>query len=152
MNTASKVAAGLAAAVVFASGGIAGSVLSTESTTAETTTTVEPFCGESVVPTDPKLCASRGFILYGSLYNIQGAGQFCKWKAANPGEWTRIKAYINTRTTAQVTTWFGASLRDQVQAYLAADGPTTTMPANNTPNACKTPLSPPTDLQTTTTG
>ena len=148
MTDRTRIVAVTAAAIVLLTGsGVAGVTLALEKMVFLETTTVEPLCGEQgIVPTDPRLCAARGVILYGSLYNIQGAGQFCKWKASNPGEWTRIKEYLSSRTPAQVITWFGASLRDQVQAYFEADGPVTIMPENTAMNICKTPLAPPTDL------
>lgn len=89
-------------------------------------------------------CFAAGAIRNVSLYNMQGAGQFCKWVAANPGEWNRLKAYAESGTPPiGIVTWFGGHIQNDLQAYFAAGGPPFTILPNTSPNKCKTPLSPP---------
>lgn len=150
-----RLGAALTGAALLAFGGATGAVLSTEATESETTTVVLPVCGVTGQPLDESLCTVQGVLLYGMFYNIQGAGQFCKWSAANPGEWARIKGYVTNPSVPpeRIVTWFGAALRDAAQAYAYAEAVAgKAVPPNNVPNKCKTPLSPPSNLQVTTTG
>ena len=88
-------------------------------------------------------CFAAGTIQY-SLHDLQGAAQFCKWRAANPGEWSRLKGYASTAVApSSVITWLGGSIRHQLEAYFAAGAPPFTIPPNTAPNVCKTPLAPP---------
>lgn len=91
-------------------------------------------------------CFAAGTIRNVSLQNLQGAGQFCKWKAANPGEWNRLLNYAGTEAAPNpvIVTWFGGHIYNDLQAYFAAGGPTFTIQPNTALNICKTPLRPPT--------
>jgi hypothetical protein len=89
-------------------------------------------------------CLAAGVIRNVSLWNLQGAAQFCNWKKSNPGEWSRIQDYAKTGTApANIITWFGGHIYNDIQAYFAAGGPTFTIEPNTAPNICKTPLAPP---------
>lgn len=89
-------------------------------------------------------CFAAGIIRNVSLNNLQGAGQFCKWQPANPGEWSRLKGYAQTETLPTgIVTWFGAHILDDIQAYFATGAPTFTILPNTAPNRCRTPLAPP---------
>jgi hypothetical protein len=75
---------------------------------------------------------------------LQNAGQFCKWEAANPGEWSRLQGYAATEVQPQsIVTWLGSGLRDEISAYFATGAPPWTILKNYPPNRCKTPLPPP---------
>ena len=141
------VATALSAAALGAAGGAS---LAPQSTSAEPQT-YAVNCGDYNEPEDERVCATRGYLLWGMLVNIQGADQFCKWRAANPGEWTRIKGYLSTGTVqTPIITWFGAGLRDVVQTYFAASGRPVAMPPNTAPNKCGGKLvAPPTGLTVT---
>jgi hypothetical protein len=97
-------------------------------------------CGEWEALYTPRECGAAGLIRYAALHNLQGAAQFCKWRAANPGEWQRLREMAQTGTTAQVRSWMGAAIRDVLQAYAEAGGPTFTIAPNESPNVCRTPL------------
>lgn len=147
MTRQARIAAVGAAAALFVGGGALGSQLASESSVAVTEEL--PFCGEGGPPLDLGLCGVQGTVK-GLLYNMQGAAQFCKWRAANPGEWSRVKAMFlspQKQPPSGVVTWFGASLRDLSQAYAYAEGAPYTIPPNTAPNACKTPLAPPTNVK-----
>jgi hypothetical protein len=89
-------------------------------------------------------CFAAGGIRFGALQNLSAAGQFCKWQAANPGEWSRIQGYAATGTEPlNIVTWFGGGVRDLVTSYLAAGGPPFTLVVYSPPNRCKTPLAAP---------
>jgi hypothetical protein len=90
-------------------------------------------------------CFAAGTIRFVGLYNLQGAAQFCKWRAANPGEWTRIKTYAGTgdKTNVNVVTWLGGSIVNGLEAYFVLGAPVFTIQPNTSPNRCKTPLAPP---------
>lgn len=136
--------------------GVAGLIAGDEWTNSESTAVAEsavPVCDSTGTAIDPGACGAQGILLHGALYNIQGAVQFCKWKAANPGEWSRLKGYLaapSSSTPAIVVTWFGSALRDQIQAYSYAYGNPAQMPAMTAPNACTGRLvAPPTNVQVT---
>jgi hypothetical protein len=150
-----KSIAAVAGAGIIALG--AGAFLATQNETAPLsvveTVSSTTSCGDTNLPEDTRICGVRGFLLNGSLYNMQGAVQFCKWKAANPGEWTRLKSYLaSTTPPLNIVTWLGAHIRDDIQAFLLANNNIgSTMPENNSPNICGGKiLAPPTNLQTTT--
>ncbi len=86
-----------------------------------------------------KECFAAGVILTG-FQNLQPAVQFCKWKAANPGEWSRLKTYAATGGTtppSQIVTWFGSSIRDDLLAYAVIGAPGFALELTNPPpNAC----------------
>lgn len=96
-------------------------------------------------PLNSQACFAAGIIRNVSLSNLQGAGQFCKWKGANPGEWAALKTYAETNPTTppRIITWFGGHILNDLQAYFAAGGPEFTILPNTAPNVCKTPLAPP---------
>jgi hypothetical protein len=103
----------------------------------------EPDCefGPNI-PT--QACFAAGVIRNVSLSNLQGAAQFCNWKKANPGEWSRLKAYAETGgAPANIVTWFGGHILNDLQAYFATGAPEFIIQPNNAPNICKTPLAPP---------
>lgn len=89
-------------------------------------------------------CWAAGAIRFVAFNNLQGAAQFCKWRAANPGEWNRLKGYAETETTpVNIVTWFGAAQKNMLEAYFATGAPTFTIQPNTAPNVCKTPFPPP---------
>lgn len=143
-----KTAAAIAsAAVIGGAAFVAGSQSNEPQSVAES-----PICDATGTAVDSGACGAQGVILHGLLYNIQGAVQFCKWKAANPGEWSRLQAYLGAPSTSPpgiVVTWFGAALRDAIQAYSFAYGQPAAMPIP-APNACGGKLiAPPTNVQVT---
>ena len=76
-------------------------------------------------------------IRYVALTNLQGAVQFCKWRDANPGEWSRLKGYSSTGTQPeQIVTWMGGSIKNELEAYFVTGAPTFTIQPNTAPNAC----------------
>jgi hypothetical protein len=82
-------------------------------------------------------CHAAGIIRFYALNSIQGAVQFCKWRAANPGEWSRLQGYATSNTPPlNIITWMGAAVRQQLEAYFAAGGPTFTIQPNTAPNIC----------------
>lgn len=82
-------------------------------------------------------CFAAGVIRNVSLTNLQGASQFCKWKTANPGEWSRLKMYANDgQAPTQIVTWLGNHIQNDLQAYFAAGGPAFLILPNTAPNAC----------------
>ncbi len=146
------VGAGTAAAVVaLAAGGfVAGDTGIAPFSAAETTTVqLAPAtmgCNDWDVTLSTGECQAAGTIRYVSLYNLQGAVQFCKWRAANPGEWSRLKTYASDgQSPANIVTWMGGHIQNDLQAYFVAggpvfDNPSTTVvesiPPNTSPNAC----------------
>lgn len=89
-------------------------------------------------------CQAAGTIRFVGLYNLQGAAQFCKWRAANPGEWSRLKLYAqDPATAASVVTWLGGAIRNLLEAYHVTGAPSFTIAPNTAPNSCRTPLPPP---------
>jgi hypothetical protein len=108
------------------------------SATATTTVTGTPMgCEDWAGTFTQRECFAAGVIRNVSLYNLQGAAQFCKWKAANPGEWTRLKGYSATGTAPTgIVTWLGGHIQNDLQAYFAAGGPTFTILPNTAPNIC----------------
>lgn len=147
MTTRSVLAAGALAIIGVA--GVTTAAVATDisplSATATTTSTVGQMgCNDMAVQLTPGECQASGIIAFVSLHNLQGALQFCKWKAANPGEWSRLKAYASTETTPTgIVTWFGGHIYNDLQAYFATGAPTFTIAPNTAPNVCKTPLPPP---------
>lgn len=95
-------------------------------------------------PQNAQACFAAGVIRNVSLSNLQGAAQFCKWRSANPGEWTRLKGYASSGTKpTQIVTWLGAHILNDLEAYFAAGAPPFTIAPNTAPNVCRTPLAPP---------
>lgn len=89
-------------------------------------------------------CLAAGTIRFVGLYNLQGAGQFCKWQVANPGEWARLQSYAQSNIPAtNIVTWFGNSIQNELQAYFATGAPSFAISPNTAPNRCRTPLRPP---------
>lgn len=137
MRTRNALAVGATAVILAAAGAGTALVASNDSTTGAVASTPSMGCNDWAVTLTLGECQAAGIIRYVALVNIQGAAQFCKWRSANPGEWTRIKGYASTATIpTNIVTWFGSSLRDEVQAYLITGAPTFTMPTNTAPNAC----------------
>lgn len=101
------------------------------------TTTAAMGCNDWPVTMTLGECQSAGIIRYVALYNLQGAAQFCKWKAANPGEWSRLKtaAQSGERPTS-IATWLGASIGNMLEAYDVTGAPPFTIAPNTAPNAC----------------
>ena len=90
-------------------------------------------------------CFAAGAIRFAYFSNLQGSGQFCKWKAANPGEWSRLQGFAQTNIApVTIITWLGASIRNSLEAYFGTGAPTFTIPPNTAPNICRTPLKAPT--------
>jgi len=108
------------------------------SATATTTTTVNAKgCNDWPGAFTDGECFAAGAILT-SLSNLQPAVQFCKWRAANPGEWSRLSGYASSGTHAeQIVTWLGGSILNELEAYFATHAPTFTLPRDPLPpNAC----------------
>lgn len=140
------IAAGVGALALAVGGVVAGSELasSTETVTVVAETT-PPGCNDWPVELTTGECQAAGTIRYVALANLQGAAQFCKWRDANPGEWSRLKGYATTEAPpASIVTWFGSSIKNELEAYFATGAPTFTIAPNTAPNACRTPLPPPT--------
>lgn len=143
MTLAPKLIAGVAAVALAAGGAVAGSQLaaSTETVTVAAATPAPPGCNDWPVTLTTGECQAAGTIRYVALVNLQGAAQFCKWRAANPGEWSRLKGFASTRAApASIVTWLGASIKNEIEAYFATGAPTFTIGPNTAPNACRTPL------------
>lgn len=142
----SQTIAQAAAIVAAAALGLGGAAVITEDDAAVTITTETTMgCNDWPVQLPQASCFAAGTIRYTALYNLQGAAQFCKWRAANPGEWQRLKTYaaeggVQTNTA----TWLGASILNELEAYFALGAPAFVIAPNNAPNRCKTPtLAPP---------
>lgn len=142
-------AAGAAAALaIFATGIVSATVATNAAETTTTTTQVlapvtdpQMSCGSWMPLLTAGECGAAGTIRYASLNNLQGAVQFCKWKAANPGEWSRIKTYAETATMpTNIVTWLGAHIMQDIQAYFYTGAPAFTIQPNTAPNVCKTPI------------
>jgi hypothetical protein len=135
-------AAGFASAVILGLAGVGVADLATPEQASE-----ERYCEDWGIQLSDTECFTAGRIRFGALINIQGAAQFCKWRPANPGEWNRLKEYAESSTTPQnITTWFGGAIRDTITAYFLTGAPVFTMPLNEAPNVCRTPLAPPTEV------
>lgn len=131
-RTLAAVGAALAVGTV---GVVAGSQLVGSSSPAAVSTTVANC--EDWGPLPASSCFAGGIIRNVSLHNLQGAVQFCKWRDANPGEWSRLKGYASTGTTpTSIITWMGSHIQNDLQAYFAAGGPVFTIAPNTAPNAC----------------
>jgi len=126
----------LAVTALAVAGAIGFSTASTL-TTPETVTDIAMGCNDWAGQYTQRECFAAGTLVY-ALKNIQPAAQFCKWKAANPGEWTRLTGYASTGTHAErIVTWFGASLLNNLEAYFAIQAPTFSLPlVPLPPNAC----------------
>lgn len=151
MTSTEKVAAGAAALLSVAAIGVGTSVVLSDSSptvTAVVTTPPLQSCGDWGVTLTMGECQAAGIIRYVALYNLQGAAQFCKWRGANPGEWSRLNAYAGSETPPQnIVTWFGASIRNELEAYFATGAPPMSyktpsgstvagIQPNPSPNAC----------------
>lgn len=146
MTTRTALAAGAGVVALAAAGFVAGGTDISPLSATETTTVAAGAmgCEDWPVQLTQRECFAAGVIRNVSLSNLQGALQFCKWKAANPGEWSRLKGYATTGTApTAIVTWFGGHIQNDLQAYFAAGGPPFTILPNTAPNVCKTPLSPP---------
>jgi hypothetical protein len=140
MNTLTKIAAG-AGALVLAASGVAVGTQVTDSSSIETVTVMStptpPGCNDWPVQLTTGECQAAGVIRYVALYNLQGAAQFCKWRGANPGEWSRLKGYAQTNTSPlNIVTWLGGSIKNELEAYFVTGAPTFTIQPNTAPNAC----------------
>lgn len=134
--------AGAAAVVVLSAAG--GTARGTALVPLVSETTVAVGCEDWTVQLTAGECFAAGIIRNVGLYNLQGAGQFCKWKPANPGEWSRLKTFAETGALPlNIVTWFGGSIKNWLEAYFATGAPTFTILPNTAPNICKTPLAPP---------
>lgn len=134
-NKATKalVTAGAAGALLFS--GVVGNRL------ADTTPPEVKPCDVSSQLLTSKECFAAGIIRNVSLGNLQGSGQFCTWKKANPGEWLRLKNYSETQGLPdKVITWFGAHIQNDIEAYFAAGGDVFIIKPNIAKNICHTPL------------
>jgi hypothetical protein len=105
----------------------------------------EKICGGFGIVLSDGECFAAGAIRFVALHNLQGAAQFCKWRAANPGEWARLKIFAGTGDVdnINVVTWLGSSIKNTLEAYLATGAPPFVIQPNTAPNVCKTPLAPP---------
>lgn len=134
-----------AAAVAMLGAGAASQLSGDSSPQTFAAASAEPRC-EMEGPLNSQACFAAGVIRYVSLGNLQGAGQFCKWRSGSPGEWSRLKAYAQQGAAAppaNIVSWFGNHIFNDIQAYFAAGGPPFTIMPNTAPNACRTPLPPP---------
>jgi hypothetical protein len=140
MTTRTAIAAGAGAVVLTAGGFATASQLDIAplSATATTTTTVGAMgCNDWPVQLTTGECQAAGIIRYIALTNLQGAAQFCKWRDANPGEWSRLNGYSSSGTTpASIVTWMGGSIKNELEAYFVTGAPTFTIEPNTAPNAC----------------
>jgi len=125
-----------AAAVVL--GGASAVALNNVTSESVAVTTAEPKnCEDWNITLSDGECFAAGIIRNVSLYNLQGAAQFCKWKGANPGEWSRLKGYAATETEPlNIITWMGGHIKNDIQAYFVTGAPTFTIQPNTAPNAC----------------
>lgn len=136
-----------AALVGLAGFGLAQTEVSPLSATQTETVLLTPpamGCNDWPVTLSTGECQAAGAIRHVALYNLQGAAQFCVWKRANPGEWSRLRGYAQTEAPPQnIVTWFGAAIRNQLEAYFGTGAPPFTIAPNTAPNICRTPLPPP---------
>lgn len=148
-------AAGVAAVALAAGGfGVAQTGISPFSATETTTVSSEAMgCEDWSGSYTQRECFAAGVIRNVSLGNLQGAVQFCKWRNANPGEWSRLKGYASSGAAAtQIVTWMGGHILNDLQAYFAAGGPAFTILPNTAPNACTGKLFAPPAVQGVTPG
>jgi hypothetical protein len=111
--------------------------LAPEASTVTVVASAGPACGDFPEITDTGACFAAGVLAFVFWPNIQGAVQWCKWRDANPGEWSRLKTYASTGTTpTQIVTWMGGAMRNALEAYFAAGAPPFTIKPNPAPNAC----------------
>lgn len=141
------IAVGAAALALGGGAAVALNSITSESSTSSVTAvaaTPTANCEDWNMQLTQGECFAAGIIRNVSLYNLQGAGQFCKWKSANPGEWTRLKGYAISETPpSNIVTWFGAHIKNDLEAYFATGAPTFIIAPNTAPNVCKTPVPPP---------
>jgi hypothetical protein len=136
----SLLAAGVAAVALAAGGTVVGTQLAASDPAPVGTKMCD---GIDLFLTDGE-CFAASVIRFVSLYNMQGAAQFCNWKKANPGEWSRLKAYAETNgQPANIVTWFGGHIKNDLEAYFATGAGVFIIEPNISPNICKTPLAPP---------
>ena len=135
--------AAAAGAVILAAVGFSGASYLGGKETASLTP--EPPQCENWAPTlTPGECFAAGTIRYVSLYNLQGAAQFCKWALANPGEWSRLKsAALIGEPASNIVTWMGGHIKNDLEAYDATGAPVFSIQPNTAPNKCGTPLAAP---------
>jgi hypothetical protein len=137
MTLAEKLAAGAIGAALLVGGVGTSTLLTSEQSVPAGTMNCEDW---SVQLTQGE-CFAAGAIRNVALSNLQGAAQFCIWRKANPGEWSRLKSYAETENPPeQIVTWFGSGLRNLLEAYFATGAPTFTIVPNTAPNICRTPL------------
>jgi hypothetical protein len=137
--------AAAAGALVLAAGALVAGGTVADLTPNEAATSAEAMgCEDWTVQLTPGECFAAGVIRNVGLWNLQGAGQFCKWKIGSPGEWSRLQGYAETETPpASIVSWFGASIKNWLEAYFATGAPTFTIAPNTALNICRTPLAPP---------
>jgi hypothetical protein len=97
-----------------------------------------------VIPPEPDPCQAAQLALrYQVFGNLVNTAYFWKWKAANPGEHSRLAAVMaqpkcSTPANPQpqtLTTFFGAMMGDVVEAYACALGvEPIAFPARNPPS------------------
>ncbi len=155
MTTRTAIAAGVGALVLGAGGfAVANQAGITPLSATETTTSVVGTKGCNDWPgtfTDGE-CMAAGFTLT-ALHNLQPAVQFCKWKAANPGEWSRLSSYASTGThSTQIVTWLGGSIQNELEAYFGTRAPPFTLQITLPPNACGGKIIKPPIITGTTSG
>lgn len=141
MTTRTAIAVGAGALVLAAGGFATASELDIVPLSATATTTVsagEMGCNDwPGVQLTTGECQAAGTIRYVALTNLQGAAQFCKWRGANPGEWSRIKGYAETEVLPlNIITWLGGSIKNELEAYFVTGAPPFTILPNTAPNAC----------------
>ena len=118
------------------------------------TTTTPMGCNDWAGTFTQKECFAAGVLLT-SFQNLQPAVPFCKWKASNPGEWTRLRAQAaaaDPNFTAPVVSWQGASISDTILAYSVLGGPGFELQATLPKNACGGPIVKPPIVQGVTPG
>jgi len=134
-----------------------GVVVGSQSASSEATVPEEwPFsnsriCAPLNTTFDYDPCESvRAYYDTGFILNLQKTPFFLKWQIANPGEWSRIVAYMldDTEfifTPALTKTWFGSVVRDAISMCKAArcrSMPIPTVPATAVPNDTQAPTPP----------
>lgn len=112
--------------------------------------TEDPVCAATEQAMPEWQCGAVGVLRFTFWSNLQPAVQFCKWQAANPGEWARINTYTTTGTRSEpIVTWLGSALANTVQAYFYVGGTPFAIAPNTVPNSCGKGklIAPPTNLQ-----
>jgi hypothetical protein len=135
MNAAGAAAAG-AAALALAAGGVIAATSIGDSSSSSVATTPPSGCNDWPGTWTQRECFAAGAVQT-ALANIQPAVQFCKWRAANPGEWSRLQAGARSGVqAASIVTWMGSAVRDQLDSYRYAGAPPFELAIVLPPNAC----------------